>query len=264
MTRTSGATVVAGEQRDLRRHGCPGSAGVDIFIVARQVDPQLEAVEEAALTAPATRAATSMCSRPEPAVIHWVSPSVIVPPPPWRVLVHEDAVDDVGDGLEAAVRVPGGALGLARRVLDLTHLVHVDERVERRQVDPGEGAAHGEALALEAARRGRHRAHRPRHGIRQRLGHARQGQDVVDGHGWHGHQLLCTGSILGGRRLLRPTVVDASTIPTIPPTFANHPGAPGSGPSRWVDRTRRMPGSATSQARPVPLMVAEPTTRVPS
>jgi hypothetical protein len=29
------------------------------------------------------------------------------------VLVPEDAVDHVGDGLEAAVRVPGGALGLA-------------------------------------------------------------------------------------------------------------------------------------------------------
>ncbi|CAM5743374.1 hypothetical protein SALBM311S_01161 [Streptomyces alboniger] len=25
----------------------------------------------------------SMCSRPEPAVIHWVSPLVMVPPPPW-------------------------------------------------------------------------------------------------------------------------------------------------------------------------------------
>ena len=26
----------------------------------------------------------SMWSRPEPAVIHWVSPLVIVPPPPWE------------------------------------------------------------------------------------------------------------------------------------------------------------------------------------
>lgn len=25
----------------------------------------------------------SMCSSPEPAVIHWVSPLVMVPPPPW-------------------------------------------------------------------------------------------------------------------------------------------------------------------------------------
>ena len=60
----------------------------------------------------------------------------------------EGAVDHVGHGLEAAVRVPGGALGLARRVLDLAHLVHVDERVEVGQVDAGEGAADREALAL--------------------------------------------------------------------------------------------------------------------
>jgi hypothetical protein len=33
--------------------------------------------------------------------------------------VLEGAVDDVGDGLEAAVRVPRRALGLAGRVLDL-------------------------------------------------------------------------------------------------------------------------------------------------
>jgi hypothetical protein len=26
----------------------------------------------------------SMCSRPLPAVIHWVSPLVMVPPPPWE------------------------------------------------------------------------------------------------------------------------------------------------------------------------------------
>ena len=94
----------------------------------------------------------SMCSRPEPgghplgvAVGDGAAAAV-------RVLVDEDAVDDVGDGLEAAVRVPGGALGLARRVLHLAHLVHHDERVEVLVVDPGEGAAHREALALEAAR----------------------------------------------------------------------------------------------------------------
>ena len=39
------------------------------------------------------------------------------------VVVVEDAVDDVGDGLEAAVRVRGGAHGLTGRVLDLPHLV---------------------------------------------------------------------------------------------------------------------------------------------
>jgi hypothetical protein len=72
------------------------------------------------------------------------------PPPAVGVLVLEDAVDHVGDGLEAAVGVPGGALALAGRVIDLAHLVHVHERVQGRQVDAGEGAAHGEALTLKA------------------------------------------------------------------------------------------------------------------
>ena len=39
------------------------------------------------------------------------------------------------------MRVPGGALRLARRVLDLAHLVEVDERIEVGQGDAGEGAA---------------------------------------------------------------------------------------------------------------------------
>jgi hypothetical protein len=66
------------------------------------------------------------------------------------VLVAEDPVDHVGDGLEAAVGVPGGALGLAGGVVDLAHLVHVHERVEVAQVHAGEGAADGEALAFQA------------------------------------------------------------------------------------------------------------------
>ena len=70
------------------------------------------------------------------------------------VLVAERAVDEVCDGLEATVRVPRGALRLARRVLDLAHLVHVDERVEVLQAHPRERAADREALALEARRRG--------------------------------------------------------------------------------------------------------------
>jgi hypothetical protein len=52
------------------------------------------------------------------------------------VLVAERAVDDVGDGLEPAVRVPRRALRLTRPVVDLTHLVHVHERVEPREVHP--------------------------------------------------------------------------------------------------------------------------------
>ncbi len=78
-----------------------------------------------------------------------------------RVLVLERAVDHVRDGLEAAVRVPGRALGLPRRVVDLPHLVHVHERVEILQVHAGEGAADGESLPLEPTRSRRDGLDRP-------------------------------------------------------------------------------------------------------
>ena len=52
------------------------------------------------------------------------------PTPASGVLVLERAVDDVGHGLEAAMGVPRGPLRLARAVVDLTHLIHVDEGVE--------------------------------------------------------------------------------------------------------------------------------------
>jgi hypothetical protein len=55
--------------------------------------------------------AASKIDNPPPAVIHCVSPSVMRPPPPLEFPVPEDPVEQVGDGLEAPVRVPGGALG---------------------------------------------------------------------------------------------------------------------------------------------------------
>ena len=80
-----------------------------------------------------------------------------------------------------------GALGGARLPLDLAHLVHVDERVEIGQVDAGEGAPHGEALALEPAGRGGHRPHGAVDGDGGvGLGDPRQHEDVVDGDGGHG------------------------------------------------------------------------------
>jgi hypothetical protein len=101
------------------------------------------------------------------------------------VLVTEGAVDDVGDGLEPAVRVPRGALRLAGAVVDLTHLVHVHERVEPRQVHPGEGAPDREPLALVALRRRGHRGDRALGLGQAGLGDPRQHQDVVNGDGWH-------------------------------------------------------------------------------
>ena len=107
------------------------------------------------------------------------------------VLVPEHAVDDVRHGLKAAVRMPGRALRLAWRVVDLAHLVHMNEGVERLQVNARERAADREALALERRWRGRDRQHLAvaAHCL-VRLADPGQQQDVLDCHGWHG-VLLC-------------------------------------------------------------------------
>ena len=80
---------------------------------------------------------------PAPAVIHWVSPLVMTPAAAGGVLVLEGAVDHVGDRLEAPVRVPGGALGLAGRVLHLAHLVHVDEGIQTSRGTPAKARRTG-------------------------------------------------------------------------------------------------------------------------
>jgi hypothetical protein len=71
----------------------------------------------------------------------------------------EDAIDHVGDGLKAPVRVPRSALGLARGIVHLTHLIHVDEWIESTEIHSRERPAHWEALTLKAGRRGRDRDH---------------------------------------------------------------------------------------------------------
>ena len=75
------------------------------------------------------------------------------------VLVQEGALHHVGHCLETAVRMPRGALGLARAVVDLTHLVHVDEGVQVDLIHAGERTADGETLTLETARGGGDRLH---------------------------------------------------------------------------------------------------------
>src|SRR6266571_4899176 len=71
-----------------------------------------------------------------------------------RILVLKGAVDHVGHRLEAAMRMPGGAFRLARAVLDLAHLVHMNERVEVALIEPIECAPHRKALTLDASRSG--------------------------------------------------------------------------------------------------------------
>ena len=64
----------------------------------------------------------------------------------------DGAVDDVGDGLEAAVRMIRGTLGLAGGVLDRAEVIEQQERVGDREVDARERSADLEAFALETRR----------------------------------------------------------------------------------------------------------------
>ena len=148
----------------------------------------------------------SMCRIPPPAVIHCVAPSRDQPAPAVGVLVRELAVDHVRHGLEPAVRVPWVPFGSPGCVLDLTHLVHVHERVESAQRHPGERATHREALTLEPGRRRRDRLHHSLGRCCVEHVEARQGQ-VVGGHGRH-RALLVDGRWRGPRP--RTAVPDCS------------------------------------------------------
>src|SRR3972149_3555075 len=107
-----------------------------------------------------------------------------IPPPAVGVAVLERSVDHVRDRLEAAMRVPGRALRLARRIFHLAHLVEMDERVEIGQVDPGERTTNREALPFEPARRARDASHRALAGDRRiGLRDAGQNGDVFDDDG---------------------------------------------------------------------------------
>ena len=91
------------------------------------------------------------------------------------VVVRDHAVDDVGDGLEPAVRVPRRADGLVRRVLDRAELVEQEERVGDVRVDATrERAPDLEARAFDRVVRGNHLGHRP--GARVSDGAARRGR----------------------------------------------------------------------------------------
>jgi len=188
-----GPTIGRADERDL--------AGADVLVARRrellgggQVDPELEAVEQAAGGDEPFRGLLDV--EDAGAGRH-----------PLRVAVGDDAaapigvgvlegpVDHVRDGLEAAVRMPGRPLGLARRVLDLAHLVEMDEGVEVGQVDAGERPPDREALALVPLRGHRHAGHGALAGKdRVRFRDSRQDGDVVDGDGGHGVEFLTGGS----------------------------------------------------------------------
>ncbi len=169
------------------------TAGPDVLVARRrellgpwQVHPQLEAVEQPARGHEPIRRFLDVEDpgtgrHPLRVAVGDHAPAAV------RVAVLEHAVQHVGHRLEPAVRMPRRPLRLAGRVLDLAHLVQVDERVEVLQRSPGECAADGEALALETARGGGQGADRPLPGgHRVRGGDAGEDGDVVDGDGRHG------------------------------------------------------------------------------
>ncbi len=182
-----GPAVRGGQQRHL--------PGPDVLVprlghlqAGRQVHPQLEAVEQPAADHELLRRRldvqqTRACRHPLGVAVGDQAAAAV------GVLVLERAVDDVGDGLEAAVRVPRRALGLAGTVVDLTHLVHVDERVEPGQLDPGEGPPDREAFPLIPAGRGGDRGDLPLGLGHVGLWHPGQDEDVVYGDRWHGFLL---------------------------------------------------------------------------
>jgi hypothetical protein len=71
-----------------------------------------------------------------------------VSPMARRVLVLPVTLEEVGDRLEAAVRMVRRSDRLARAVLDRTHLVEEEEGVDLHQTWRGEGTANDEAAAL--------------------------------------------------------------------------------------------------------------------
>jgi hypothetical protein len=57
------------------------------------------------------------------------------------------------------MRMPGRPFRLARRVLHLSHLIHVHERIEVREVHSREGPSYRKPFALQPARCHNHLAH---------------------------------------------------------------------------------------------------------
>jgi hypothetical protein len=177
------AAVRRAQQRD--------RVGADVLVARRhqlvarwQVHPQLQTVEQAAAGDQPLRRALDVqnpAARRHPlrvAIGDHAAATV-------RVLVLERAVDHVRDGFEPAVGMPRRALRLARRVLDLAHLVEVNERIQISQRHTGERATNGKTLAFEAARSGGDRSHRaqPR-ATRVESSNAWKGE-CVRGNGWH-------------------------------------------------------------------------------
>ena len=202
--------VGRGQQQDLARLD-PLVARIEPLVGRREVHPELDPVEQAAGGDELLgRALDVQDARPGGHPLGGAVGDEAAAAD--GVLVLEGAVDHVGHRLEATVGVPGRALRLTGGVLDLAHLVHVDERVEVGQRHTREGAPYGEALALET---------------RGRVGDA---LDRADGGGLGGHadpreQQGCLGRSLQARRTSLSVAIWRLSGERAPPDDALQPAA---------------------------------------
>ena len=139
----AGAAVVALRLRDpVRRNLLVARAGH--LVARRQVHPDLEAVDAAALVADAAGRHLRMDdprSGGHPLDIAWADHAAM----PGRVFVLELPLEHVGHGLKAPVRVVGRADRLAGPVLDRPHLVEQEKGIGQLEPVRRQRAAHDEA-----------------------------------------------------------------------------------------------------------------------
>src|SRR5205085_4042797 len=120
-------------------------------------------------------------------------------------------------------------------VLHLSHLVHVDERIEIREVDARERAADGESLSLQDVRRDHHVADGALARALRGRGETIEAGEVVDGDGRHRELLVVKPNVAVPRGIPRPRVrlthgearAGRSVAAVLSPRPAPEPGALG-------------------------------------
>ena len=170
---------------------------------ARQVDPQLDAVEQAAGHHQVFRGSLDM----QNAVTggHVLRPTFTNgPTAAVRVLMQKPAINQIGERFKAAVRMPGCAFRLTGGILHLAHLIHHDERINIAGIEASERPTDRKSLALERLRRSSHGFSAPRSGC---SGHVqpRQGEGVSGdcGHGYSSLLISSTNNRITGASIPR-------------------------------------------------------------
>ena len=87
---------------------------------------------------------------PLPAVIHWTSPAAMAPLVPHAVAVIHGAGEDVGNGLDSAVRVPGKPCQIVFRNI-IAKIIEEQKGIEIGSVAEAEGTAQMYARAFHAS-----------------------------------------------------------------------------------------------------------------